>query len=38
MYGAAEHLGVGCQHRLLVLDRKRIGSQKLKMVIARVTK
>ena len=38
MYGSAEHLGVGRRHLLLVLDRKRIGSQKLEMGIARVTK
>ena len=38
MYGAAERLGVSYQHLVLVLDGKRIGSQRLEAGIARVMK
>ena len=36
MYGAAEKLGVSYHHLVLVLDGKRVGSQKLEAGIQRV--
>ena len=38
MYGAAERLGVSYNHLVLVLDGKRVGSQRLEAGIERVMK
>ena len=38
MYAAAETLGVSYQHRILVLDGKRVGSANLEAGIAKVMK
>ena len=38
MYGVAEKLGVSCNHLILVLDGKRVGSAELEARIKRVMK